>query len=301
METIKAYIALTKPRVIELLLVATIPAMLQADRGENQIGLILLTLVGGWMGAAAANTFNMVADSDIDKVMKRTERRPLAKKTVSDQQATVFAWTLTVVSFLWLWLLCNSLLAALFVMATIAFYIFIYTKWLKRSTPQNVVWGGAAGCMPVMVGWAVITDNADVPSQWWQAIVLFLVIFFWTPPHTWALAMRYREDYEAAGVPMMPVVRKPVQVTAQIVWYTVATVITTFLLIPAAGWIYAVAAVIAGLWFLVAAIRLHVAVKNGAEVKPMRLFFLSNNYLSLVFVALSVDAVLGLNTLAEIL
>ena len=135
METIKAYIALTKPRVIELLLVATIPAMLQADRGENQIGLILLTLVGGWMGAAAANTFNMVADSDIDKVMKRTERRPLAKKTVSDQQATVFAWTLTVVSFLWLWLLCNSLLAALFVMATIAFYIFIYTKWLKRSTP----------------------------------------------------------------------------------------------------------------------------------------------------------------------
>jgi len=177
LETIKAYFALTKPRVIELLLVATIPAMLQADRGENHIGLILLTVVGGWMGAAAANTFNMVADSDIDKVMKRTERRPLAKSAVSNRNATIFAWTLTVASFLWLWLLCGSLSAALFVMATIAFYIFVYTKWLKRRTPQNIVWGGAAGCMPVIVGWAVITDNMPsyVPHQWWQAIVLFLI------------------------------------------------------------------------------------------------------------------------------
>ena len=222
MERIKAYFALTKPRVIELLLVATFPAMLQADRGENHIALILLTVIGGWMGAAAANTFNMIADSDIDKVMKRTERRPLAKHTVSNRNATIFAWSLTVISFFWLWLLCHSLLAALFVMATIAFYIFVYTKWLKRSTPMNVVWGGAAGCMPVMVGWAVIVDNlpAGQPHNWWQAIVLFLIIFFWTPPHTWALAMRYREDYEAAGVPMMPVVKKPLEVTKQIIAYT---------------------------------------------------------------------------------
>lgn len=299
METIKAYFALTKPRVIELLLVATFPAMLQADRGENHIALILLTVIGGWMGAAAANTFNMIADSDIDKVMKRTERRPLAKHTVSNRNATIFAWSLTVISFFWLWLLCHSLLAALFVMATIAFYIFVYTKWLKRSTPMNVVWGGAAGCMPVMVGWAVIVDNlpAGQPHNWWQAIVLFLIIFFWTPPHTWALAMRYREDYEAAGVPMMPVVKKPLEVTKQIIAYTVATVLTTFALLPAAGWLYAVVAVAAGIWFTWLAISLHQGVKKGIEVRPMRLFIMSNNYLSAVFLALSVDALLGLPTL----
>lgn len=299
MERIKAYFALTKPRVIELLLVATFPAMLQADRGENHIALILLSVIGGWMGAAAANTFNMIADSDIDKVMKRTERRPLAKHTVSNRNATIFAWSLTVISFFWLWLLCHSLLAALFVMATIAFYIFVYTKWLKRSTPMNVVWGGAAGCMPVMVGWAVIVDNlpAGQPHNWWQAIVLFLIIFFWTPPHTWALAMRYREDYEAAGVPMMPVVKKPLEVTKQIIAYTVATVLTTFALLPAAGWLYAVVAVAAGIWFTWLAISLHQGVKKGVEVRPMRLFIMSNNYLSAVFLALSVDALLGLPTL----
>ncbi|MCK7641464.1 heme o synthase [Corynebacterium sp. CCM 8835] len=303
METIKAYLALTKPRVIELLLVATIPAMLQADRGENHVGLILLTVIGGWMGAAAANTFNMVADSDIDKVMKRTERRPLAKMVVTNRNATIFAWTLTVVSFLWLWLLCRSLLAALFVMATIAFYIFVYTKWLKRRTPQNVVWGGAAGCMPVVVGWAVITDNlpVGVPPQWWQAIVLFLIIFFWTPPHTWALAMRYKEDYRAAGVPMMPVVRTEAQVTLQIVLYTWATVITTFLLIPAAGFIYAAVAVAAGAWFIIMAHLLHRAVLRGVEVKPLKLFILSNNYLAAVFVALSLDAFFGLETVGQML
>ncbi|MBV7293412.1 heme o synthase [Corynebacterium sp. TAE3-ERU16] len=303
METIKAYLALTKPRVIELLLVATIPAMLQADRGENHVGLILLTVIGGWMGAAAANTFNMVADSDIDKVMKRTERRPLAKMVVTNRNATIFAWTLTVVSFLWLWLLCRSILAALFVMATIAFYIFVYTKWLKRRTPQNVVWGGAAGCMPVVVGWAVITDNlpAGVPPEWWQAIVLFLIIFFWTPPHTWALAMRYKEDYRAAGVPMMPVVRTEAQVTLQIVLYTWATVITTFLLIPAAGFIYAAVAVAAGAWFITMAHLLHRAVLRGVEVKPLKLFILSNNYLAAVFVALSLDAFFGLETVGQML
>ncbi|WP_293951824.1 heme o synthase [uncultured Corynebacterium sp.] len=303
LETIKAYIALTKPRVIELLLVATIPAMLQAERGENNILLILLTVVGGWMGAAAANTFNMVADSDIDQRMGRTRARPLVKHTVSNRDASIFAWVLTVVSFLWLWLLCNSLTAAVFVMITIAFYIFVYTKWLKRRTHMNIVWGGAAGCMPVAVGWAVIVDQfpEGMPQQWWQAIVLFLIIFFWTPPHTWALAMKYREDYKAAGVPMLPVVRTPVQVTRQIVWYSVATVLVTFLLVPAAGWIYAAAAVLSGLAFLIMAIKLHLGIKNGAEVKPLKLFILSNNYLAVLFVALSVDAVLGIETIGEML
>ncbi|QGU07470.1 Protoheme IX farnesyltransferase [Corynebacterium occultum] len=303
MDTIKAYIALTKPRVIELLLVATIPAMLQAERGANNIVLILLTVVGGWMGAAAANTFNMVEDSDIDQKMGRTRARPLVKHTVSNRAASIFAWTLTVLSFLWLWLLCNSLSAAIFVMITIAFYIFVYTKFLKRRTHMNIVWGGAAGCMPVVVGWAVITDNlpAGVPNQWWQALVMFLIIFFWTPPHTWALAMKYKEDYKAAGVPMLPVVREPVEVTRQIVWYTVATVLVSLLLIPATSWIYLVASVVAGIWFLASAITLHNGVRKGGEVKPLKLFILSNNYLALVFVALSVDAVFGWDTIGMML
>ncbi|MDN6387319.1 MAG: heme o synthase, partial [Corynebacterium sp.] len=247
MDKIKAYISLTKPRVIELLLVAAIPSMLQAQRGEVNLGLILLTLVGGWMGAAAANTFNMVADYDIDQKMRRTHRRPLAKHTVNKTEARIFAWALTVGSVLWLGLLCHSWLAAGFILLTIWFYIFVYTKWLKRRTWQNVIWGGAAGCMPVMVGWATVTEanggsfNAGWAS-WGQALLLFLIIFFWTPPHTWALGMRYREDYEAAGVPMMPVVKPPLEVTRQILWYTWATVITSLLLVPATGWVYAVVA-----------------------------------------------------------
>ncbi|MFI5503857.1 protoheme IX farnesyltransferase [Corynebacterium kutscheri] len=303
METIKAYIALTKPRVIELLLVATIPAMLQAQRGENNIALIFLTVIGGWMGAAAANTFNMVADTDIDQKMGRTRARPLVRHTVSNRNATIFAWVLTVTSFLWLYVLCDSLLAACFILLTIFFYIFVYTKFLKRRTHMNIVWGGAAGCMPVMVGWAVITDNmpADLPDQWWQAIVLFMIIFFWTPPHTWALAMKYKEDYAAAGVPMLPVVRTPVQVTRQIVGYTWATVFTTFLLIPAAGWIYALVSVASGIWFLTMAISLHHSIKNGGEVKPLKLFILSNNYLAVLFMGLSLDAVLGLETIGSML
>lgn len=301
LETIKAYIALTKPRVIELLLVATIPAMLQAERGENNIALILLTLIGGWLGAAAANTFNMVADSDIDQKMGRTRARPLVRHTVSNRDAARFAWACTIVSFLWLWLLCHSLLAAGFVMLTIGFYIFVYTKFLKRRTHMNIVWGGAAGCMPVVVGWAVITDNMppEIPDQWWQAVVLFMIIFFWTPPHTWALAMKYKEDYAAAGVPMLPVVREPAQVTRQIVWYTVATVLTPLLLIPAAGLVYAITAVVTGVWFLTMAIVLHMGVKNGGKVKPLKLFILSNNYLALLFVGLSIDAVMGLQTISE--
>ncbi len=304
LDTVKAYVALTKPRVIELLLVAAIPAMLQADRGHVDVLLILGTLVGGWMGAAAANTFNMVVDSDIDKVMRRTSRRPLAKQTVSNRAALIFGAVLTLVSFLWLWLLCNSLLAAVFILLTIAFYVFVYTMWLKRRTDQNVVWGGAAGCMPVLVGWATITDNSahvTGSAHWWQAIVLFMVIFFWTPPHTWALGLRYREDYEAAGVPMMPVVKAPPEVTIRIIWYTVATVVTTLLLVPAAGLIYLLVALAAGIWFIIAAVQLHRGVLAGEEIKPMKLFLLSNNYLALVCVGLSVDAVLGLTTVSQML
>nr|WP_233608807.1 heme o synthase [Nocardia stercoris] len=288
-----AYIALTKPRVIELLLVATIPTMLLADRGHVDIRLILVTLFGGWMGAASANTLNCVADADIDKVMKRTSKRPLAREAVPTRNAFVFGVTLGAASFSWLWWQANLLSGAL-VVATILFYVFVYTLGLKRRTSQNVVWGGAAGCMPVLVGWAAVTGGIG-----WPAVALFLVIFFWTPPHTWALAMRYKEDYKAAGVPMLPVVATEQAVTKQIVIYTWATVAATLALIPATGVIYAAVAIAAGAWFLLMAHQLYSGVRRGESVKPLRLFLQSNNYLAVVFCGLAVDSVLGWHTIGH--
>lgn len=299
LETIKAYFALTKPRVIELLLVAAIPAMLQANRGEVDLWLVLGTLFGGWMGAGAANTFNMVADYDIDQKMGRTRARPLVRHRVTKEKAAVFAWALLIASVLWLGLVCNSWLAAGFILFTNFFYIFVYTKWLKRRTWQNVIWGGAAGCMPVLVGWAAVRDNVDdgSPDRWWQAVVMFMIIFFWTPPHTWALAMKYRDDYARANVPMLPVVATPTETTRKIVVYSWLTVATSLLLVPAASWVYLITALVSGAVFLVVATRLYSGVKAGENVKPLKLFILSNNYLAALFLGLSVDAVLGLPTL----
>ncbi|MFD3596042.1 heme o synthase [Nocardia sp. NPDC058640] len=288
-----AYIALTKPRVIELLLVATIPTMLLADRGNVDIRLILVTLFGGWMGAASANTLNCVVDADIDKVMKRTARRPLARDAVPTQHALVFGVVLGAISFSWLWWQAN-LLSGLLVVATILFYVFVYTKGLKRRTSQNVVWGGAAGCMPALVGWSAVTGTVG-----WPAIVLFAVIFFWTPPHTWALAMRYKEDYRAAGVPMLPVVATEQVVTKQIVIYTWLTVLATMALVPATGVIYAAVALVAGAWFLLMAHQLYAGVRRGEPVKPLKLFLQSNNYLAVVFCGLAVDSVLGWDTIGS--
>lgn len=289
-----AYIALTKPRVIELLLVATIPTMLLADRGEIDIRLILVTLFGGWMGAASANTLNCVADADIDKVMKRTAKRPLAREAVPTRNAFVFGVLLGVGSFAWLWWQANLLSGALVVL-TILFYVFVYTLVLKRRTSQNVVWGGAAGCMPALVGWAAVTDTVG-----WPAIALFAVIFFWTPPHTWALAMRYKEDYRAAGVPMLPVVASEQTVTKQIVVYTWLTVLATLVLVPATGVVYTAVAVVAGAWFLLMAHQLYSGVRRGEPVKPLRLFLQSNNYLAVVFCGLAVDSVLGWDTIGSL-
>ena len=307
METIKAYFALTKPRIIELLLVAAIPAMLQAERGFEAVSsnfwLIISTIFGGWMGAAAAHTFNNVVDYEIDQKMQRTRARPLVRAKISRRNAAIFAWIMLALSVFWLGVLAHSWLAAFFVLLTNFFYVFVYTKFLKMRNSQNIVWGGLAGCMPAMVGWAVIRDNAPAgePDRWWQAIVLFLIIFLWTPPHTWALAMKYKEDYRKAGVPMLPVVAPEKEVTRQIVWYTVGTVIVTFLIIPAASWIYLVAAVVSGAVFLAMAIRLHQGVKQGAKVKSMRLFIYSNNYLSVLFIGLSIDAVLGWEPIGRML
>ena len=289
--TVLAYLALTKPRVIELLLVTAIPAMLLAHRGAVHPILIANTLVGGMLAAAGANTLNCVADSDIDKVMKRTARRPLARAAVSRRNAMVFGLALTTVSFFWLWRTTN-LLSGLLAMATVAFYLFVYTLLLKRRTSQNVVWGGAAGCMPVMIGWSAVTGSVG-----WPALAMFAVIFFWTPPHTWALAMRYKDDYKQAGVPMLPAVATERQVTRQILVYTWLTVLASLALALAAGWLYAAVAVVAGAWFLTMAHQLDAAVRAGEPVKPLRLFLQSNNYLALVFCALAVDSAINLPTL----
>ncbi|AEF40345.1 Protoheme IX farnesyltransferase [Hoyosella subflava DQS3-9A1] len=292
---IMAYIALTKPRVIELLLVTTIPAMLLASRGTVDPLLILATLFGGAMAAASANSLNCVVDADIDKVMKRTARRPLAREAVPTSHALVFGLVLGVLSFTWFWWATN-LLAASLAVVTILFYIFVYTLVLKRRTSQNIVWGGAAGCMPVMIGWAATTGTLE-----WPALVMFLIVFFWTPPHTWALAMRYKEDYRAAGVPMLPVVMSEQEVTKRIVIYTWVTVLTTLALAWWTGVIYALIALLVGIWFVVMAQRLYSGVKAGVPVKPLRLFLMSNNYLAAVFCGLAVDSILGFATVPQLL
>ncbi len=289
-----AYLALTKPRVIELLLVTAIPAMLLAHRGSVHPLLILNTLVGGMLAAGGANTLNCVADADIDKLMKRTARRPLARAAVPTRNALIFGLTLSVASFAWLWRTTN-LLSGLLAVGTIAFYVFVYTLLLKRRTSQNVVWGGAAGCMPVMIAWSAVTGTIE-----WPALVMFAIIFFWTPPHTWALAMRYKEDYQAAGIPMLPAVATERQVTKQILIYTWLTVAATLTLALAAGWLYTAVAVVAGAWFLAMAHQLYAGVRRGEPVKPLRLFLQSNNYLAVVFCALALDSALALPTLLRV-
>ncbi|GAA4868993.1 MULTISPECIES: heme o synthase [Saccharopolyspora] len=289
-ELLKAYLGLIKPRVIELLLVTAIPAMLLAERGIPSPWLVLAVLVGGTMAAGSANALNCVADADIDQVMKRTRARPLVRHTVSNRHALVFGLALGVGSFGWLWATTN-LLAAVLAVATILFYVLIYTLVLKRRTVQNIVWGGAAGCMPVVIGWAGVTGTVE-----WPALVMFGIVFFWTPPHTWSLAMKYKDDYERAGVPMLPVVAQPIVVSRQIVAYTWLMVVWTLLLVPATGWLYTAFAVAAGAWFLVLAHRLHVATKRGEPSKPMKLFHMSNTYLMIVCVALAVDSALSLPT-----
>lgn len=287
-----AYLALTKPRVIELLLVTTIPAMFLAERGIPDLWLVLATLVGGTMSAGSANALNCVADSDIDQVMDRTKKRPLATYTVPRRHALVFGLVLGVASFALLWAGAN-LLAAVLATAALLFYVFVYTLVLKRRTTQNIVWGGAAGCMPVVVGWAAVTGRVE-----WPALVMFGVVFLWTPPHFWSLAMKYREDYARAGVPMLPVVKTPSQVSARILAYSYATVACTLLLVPVTGWVYVALAVVSGVVFLVVAQHLHGAVRRGTAVNPMRLFHLSNSYLALLFVAIAVDSAMGLPVLS---
>jgi protoheme IX farnesyltransferase len=287
------YVALTKPRIIELLLVTTFPTMFLAQRGLPSLWLIAATLVGGTLSAAAANTLNCYLDRDIDSVMHRTENRPLVTGAISPPSALVFGGVLSVASTLWLGLLVNWLSAALS-LGAIVLYVGLYTMLLKRRTSQNIVWGGAAGCMPVLIGWSAVTDSLA-----WPALVLFLIIFFWTPPHYWPLSMRFKDEYAAAGVPMLPVVAQDVAVARQVVLYGWATVLTTLTLVPIAsmGWIYLVVAVLSGGLFLVEAHRLLGRAKapenvTVASLKPMRLFHYSISYLTILFLAVALDPLL---------
>ena len=284
----KAYLALTKPRVIELLLITTVPTMILAQRGMPSLWLVLATLLGGALSAGSANAFNCYLDADIDQLMGRTAKRPLVTGELSKREAYVFAWILGVFSVLWLGFVVNWLSAALSLIA-ILFYVFVYTLLLKRRTPQNIVWGGAAGAMPVLIGWAAVTGDLS-PAAW----MLFLVIFLWTPPHYWPLSMRYKADYAAAGVPMLPVVRNSATVAIQIVLYAWAMVVSSLLLIPLGdmGWIYTGVAVISGCWFMFESYRLYREGMRGEVKNPMRLFHGSISYLTLLFVAVAIDPLL---------
>jgi heme o synthase len=281
---------LTKPRIIELLLVTTLPAMFLARRGLPSPGLVAVTLIGGALAAGSANTLNCYLDRDIDAVMRRTARRPLVTTgtgaEVRPAEALIFGIALGAAATVMLGLLANWLAAAL-ADAAIVFYVVIYTIVLKRRTAANIVIGGVAGCFPVLVGWAAVTGTVS----WWAG-VLFAVIFFWTPPHFWALAMKFRDDYAAANVPMLPVVAPPATVARKIVRYSWAMVAVTLVLTPYAGWIYGSCAIILGGWFLAEAHRLRTQVASGAKAAPMRLFHRSVTYLTLLFAAIAVTALL---------
>jgi protoheme IX farnesyltransferase len=285
-DTLRAYVALTKPRIIELLLVTTVPTMVLAERGIPSIGLMAAVVFGGTLAAGGANAINQYVDRDIDDLMRRTRHRPLPRHAITPQRALAFGIALSVLATVWLTVTVN-LLAALLAASAIAFYVFVYTLWLKRSTPQNIVIGGAAGCVPVLVAWAAVTGEVGIP-----AVVLFAIVFYWTPPHFWALALRFKSDYAAAGVPMMPVVRGDAETARQIVIYSLLLVAVSLLLFPAAemGLIYLGAAVGLGAAFVWYAVRVQ---RNWADGRAaIRLFRFSISYLTLLFTAVAIDSLL---------
>jgi heme o synthase len=291
-DVVKAYVGLTKPRIIELLLITTVPVMFLAAGGVPGLGVVAATLIGGILAAGSANTINCVLDRDIDEQMRRTRRRPLPRHAVSPRSATVFGIVLGILATIELGLFVNWL-SSILALAANAFYVFGYTMVLKRRTVQNIVWGGIAGCFPTLIGWTAVTNSVN-----WEPLILFMVVFFWTPPHTWALALRYREDYAQVDVPMLPVVKSARHVGGQIVAYSWVMVATSLLMWPLAstGWLYPVAALGLGAVFLVQAHQLHARAKGTEDltkIRPMQLFHSSNLYLSLLFVALAVDPLIG--------
>ncbi len=281
-QTLSAYVALTKPRIIELLLVTTVPTMIVAHGGMPSAWLILATLVGGSLAAGGANATNMYVDRDIDSLMERTKRRPLVTGAVTPRNALIFAVALEVLAAIWLWTVVNPLSALLALSATL-FYVFVYTLWLKRTSRQNIVIGGAAGAVPVLVGWAAVTGSLGIAP-----FVLFAIIFLWTPPHFWALAVRYRADYAAADVPMLPVVASFDETARQIIAYTLGLWAVSLIFHPLAdmGLLYLVAAVVLGAVFTWKAVQL---ARSGTYEKAMGLFKYSISYISLLFGAMALD------------
>jgi heme o synthase len=292
---IAGYVALTKPRIIELLLVTTVPTMIVAQRGLPPLWLIAATVAGGTLAAGGANAINMYVDRDIDSVMERTKARPLVTGVVSPRAALVFAVALEVVAFGFLWATVN-LLSAVLAVAACLFYVFVYTLWLKRSSSRNIVIGGAAGAAPVLIGWSAVTNSLD-----WAPVVLFAVIFYWTPPHFWALAIRYREDYARADVPMLPSVVSVRRTAVRILGYTLLLWALTLAFSPVAGMghLYLGSALVLGAvftWYAVRLLRIpepdpvagpagEVALRAGA----MRLFTWSITYITLLFGAMAAD------------
>lgn len=290
-DVVAAYVGLTKPRIIELLLLTTVPVMFLAEGGVPELWLVVATVVGGTLSAGSANALNCVYDRDIDERMRRTRRRALPRHMVSPRAALVFGLALGVLSTALLWVWVNPL-SAMLALAANVFYVVGYTMLLKRRTSQNIVWGGAAGAFPALIGWTAVTNELA-----WAPVVLFAVVFFWTPPHFWALALRYREDYAAADVPMLPSVAPATTVGRQIVIYSWVTVAASFVLWPVAGtgWFYPAAAAVLGAVFLTEAHLLQrrtTRSDNVVEMRPMRLFHWSNMYLSLLFLAVALDPLL---------
>lgn len=284
--TWRAYLALTKPRIIELLLVTTIPTMFLAAGGFPEWRLVCWTLLGGTLAAGGANVLNCYLDRDIDAMMHRTAHRPSATGQISGAKTLTFGFALSALSVTLLAGTVNALSAALAAFA-IAFYVVGYTMLLKRRTSQNIVWGGAAGCMPVLIGWSAVTGSLS-----WTPVILFLIVFFWTPPHYWPLSLRYKDDYATAGVPMLPVTETPREVAKQIIIYSLVMVATTMALIPVAqmNWLYAIVAVFSGALFLYEAYALRSRVRKDLEdLNPMKLFHWSITYLSLIFLAIGID------------
>lgn len=280
---VAAYFALTKPRIIELLLITTIPAMVLAAGEWPGTWLVFATVMGGSLSAGGANALNSYLDRDIDEIMRRTRGRPLARHEVPPARALIFGTTLGLAGFAWLWATTN-LLAAMISTAALLFYVFVYTIALKRKTTQNIVIGGAAGAAPTLVGWAAVSGTVAVPA--W---VLFMIVFYWTPPHFWALALRYKEDYEAAGVPMLPVVAGIEATTRRMLLYTGLMVGVSLLLVPLGGmsWVYLVAAIVLGTWFLWDTWRVH-----RLPADAMRLFTTSTAYLSALFASVMLDVLI---------
>ncbi len=279
---LQGYVALAKLRVVELLLITTVPTMVLAEGGWPATSLVLVTLIGGTLAAGGANAINMVIDRDIDALMERTRNRPLVTGLISPRAALVFAVVLEVLAFAVLWWGANLLSAALTLSATL-FYVFVYTIWLKRTSKRNIVIGGAAGAVPVLVGWSAVTNEIS-----WTSITLFVVMFLWTPPHFWALAIRHVDDYRAAGVPMLPVVVPIEEAIAKMIWYTVALIVASFVLVPVAsmGAVYIVTAALAGGAFLWGTIDL---ARHPSPARSMRVFGFSITYVTLLFGALTVD------------